>query len=396
MESAEKERRTFIYTVGAMCMVGRGMFESSTVLNPPEEVNLLMQGIFLFAMGYLIVTQYMTKVSLVFFSYLGLMCLYTYANVHYYYIISTFLCIWAVRGVDLNFFLRWKLRVLTLYLSLHVVIYFILKYLMPEMISYAYRNGIQRDSFLITHPNTFAMFTAWAVFEYIYLHYARLRIRDYFGILLITAFVKKFTDTNTFLLCIVVVLFLTIMDKRGNQFFRKLLYLFSRYGFLVLTVFFSVLTASYTRLTGAALQFYDLLNRLFTGRLLYGACVYDFYGGTLLGQSVSFGEKTYWRGYWFDVISCDNTYVWAFVNFGLIYMLLIGAGFFMISKKTTTAQQILITSYTLYGIMEAYILNAMFCFPVLFIGLCLWDAAGEKESGIGRQKKRISVEEGTY
>ena len=115
-----------------------------------------------------------------------------------------------------------------------------------------------------------------------------------------------------------------------------------------------------------------------------------------MGQSVSFGEKTYWRGYWFDVISCDNTYVWAFVNFGLIYMLLIGAGFFVISKKTTTAQQILITSYTLYGIMEAYILNAMFCFPVLFIGLCLWDAAGEKESGIGRQKKRISVEEGTY
>lgn len=389
VDFADEQKRTVIYTFGALCIVLKGVLTSSELFSGLMVFDLLFQGVFLMCMCYLIMTQYMSKISIITWGGLALVCLYTYQKVEYYYVLSTYLCIWAVRGVDLKYVLTCKIKFMFPFLVLHVIAYFVLKFSLPDTIVYAYRNNVQRDAFLLSHPNTFAMFVAWTMFEYLYVNYDTLQKTQYVVVILVTIFVKLFADTNTLVIAVMIVLASIMLEKHGKKYFNWIIVPLSKYGFLFLSIFFAIITASYSKLTGVFLQLFEFLNDFFTGRLLYGACIYDYFGGTLLGQVVSFGEKTYWNGHWFDEVSCDNVYVWAFVNFGFLYVLLIGIAFMLLNKKMNNAERIMVLAYTFYGIMEAYILNGVFCFSVLLIGVCL-TKKDDEEKGIGENGEYLS------
>ena len=391
MAERNQGERTIVFTMGMMCLLLRGLFDASEILNPPDWLYTQMMVGFLICMGIVIVLQNVLPELIVLYAILGLLCIFMYTKSHYYYLISSFICIVAAGGVDLKIAMKIKMYFTALFLTIHIILYLIARQISPELITYAYRKGVQRESFFITHPNTFSMLIAWTIFEFIYVYYEKLKTWHFILIILIITFMKVFSDSNTSLISTILVMILIIMDKLNIKVVEKIVNIVSKYGFLIFLFFFSALTAGYSSLSGIGKTFYYTLNDIFSGRLLYGALVYDYYGGTLFGHSISFGSKTYWNGQWFDEISCDNIYVWSFVYFGIAYMLLIGIGFLVINKKLSNIEKILILAYTVYACMEAYVLNAVFCFSVMFIGKYLYEIVNEKRYASILQREEKSI-----
>lgn len=387
MRDRVRGERTLVYTIGVLGILLRGLFDTSEILNPPEWMYTQMIIVFLVCMGIVIFLQGMPLELLIIYGVVGLICAFMYTRSHYYYLISTFICVAAASDIDLKVVLKIKMWFTSFFLIVHIVLYLIARQINPEVITYAYRKGVQRESFFITHPNTFSMLIAWTIFEFIYVYYEKLKAWHYIAICLIITFMKVFSDSNTSLISTILVLILVIADKTNNKMLMKLTSIASKYGFLAFLFFFSAITALFSRLTGIGKSFYVLLNDIFSGRLLYGALVYDYYGSTIFGHHINFGTKTYWNGIWFDEISCDNMYVWSFVYFGVFFMLLIGMGFLIINKRTTNIEKILILAYTVYACMESYILNAAFCFPVIFIGKYIYESCMERKRQMILQKE---------
>jgi hypothetical protein len=131
---------------------------------------------------------------------------------------------------------------------------------------------------------------------------------------------------------------------------------------------------------------FDTLNEMFTGRLLYGAVAYDLKGLSIFGKNVTFDPKLYWNGYWIDGMIFDNCYIWMMVSYGIAYLVLISFAAIAFNSRMDTRDRIFIILYSLYTIMEAYVMNAAICFPLLILGMYF---TGKREPTISAGMKRI-------
>ena len=361
-----------IYICGIIAISIKAMLSFSELFAfVPSIVHTALGAIFLLCMGYKLLCQRYTKSMLVSIILLGAVCLYTYlGRVSYYYLLCSFLCIAAIQDVDLKKLLKATSTFKIGCICLHVVCYWFVYFIMPWKIHFYYRagSGAPRHSFLIGHANTFTMYMTWTSLEFIYAYYDVLTIPRLLLIYLLNIISYLFTDSNTGMIVMTFTTFFIICDKLNIQKVKKLYHVIARWGFIFCTFFFSLITIIYSKMSGPFLPFCNFLNKIFTGRLLYGAVSYDLRGWTFWGQEVNFPEKMYWKGYWFDGIGCDNTYVWFFVSYGFAYMLLLGIAYACLANRFSEIEKIVLVSYIFYGMMEAYIINAVFCFPLLLIG----------------------------
>lgn len=373
----EKERLdTKIYIYGIIAISIKAMLSFSELFSfVPNIVHTLLGAIFLVCMGYKILCQRYSKRMLVAILLLCSTCLYTYiVRVSYYYLICSLLCIIAMQDVDLKVLLKATSSFKIIGIVIHVICYWFTYFVMPWKIHFYYRSGsgAPRHSFLIGHANTFTMYMTWTSLEFIYAYYDTITIPRLILIYLLNLLSFVFTDSNTGIIVMTFTTIFIICDKLNIHILKRLYHYIAKWGFLFCSFFFAIITVIYSKMEGPLLPLCSFLDRIFTGRLLYGAVSYDLKGFTMFGQWVYFPDKMYWKGFWFDGIGCDNTYVWFFVSYGFIYMLLLGIAFALISKQLSEIEKIVLVSYIFYGMMEAYIINAVFCFPLLFIGKYLF------------------------
>ena len=152
--------------------------------------------------------------------------------------------------------------------------------------------------------------------------------------------------------------------------------------FIFFSILFITTSVIYTKISGGLLIAYKNFDKALTGRLMYGACAYDMRGFSIIGKQLIFPRKFFWFDRWMDGMVFDNSYIWLFVSYGVVFMVLICVGLFAIRKRLTTLEAIMIISYCLYGVMENYILNSVLCFPILFVGKYIF---------AGNKKKKINV-----
>lgn len=360
---------TKLYSFGFGLMVVRAVLDSSTLIILPNIIEKLIICIFLLLMGIKLFHQTYSRIQL--FSVLALMCLTAYSSIRYGYF-TLFYCtvaVCAIQSIELKKLLKMSATIKIILLSIHTVIYFATYLLEPSKITYVYRTDmVPRHYFFLGHANTFTAFLVWVCIEIVYINYERIKINHLVSLWAINIFFYSFTDSNTGFIVITSFLVCCILEKKGNKKIIGFISFFSRYAFLIATLFSCTLIILYTRLSGVGLEIYNAIDKFFTGRITYGAYVYDVFGITLLGRSINFASKTYWRGHWIDAMIFDNSYIWFLVLYGAIHLCIISGLFIWLAPRASFIEKVTICFLVFYGLTEAYIIDPFICFPLLLLG----------------------------
>lgn len=357
-----------VYIVGFISLLLRLIFNYSNLFLMPELLSSLLLALFVVCMLWVLINRQMKETEFIVIAVVGIICVYSYIKMHNYYVLSTYLCMAASKEIDLKAVLKWSYQVKAFFLILHVIMYIIIFLTNPDSIEYVYRlDGSIRHSFLLSHSNTFSMFLMWTFFEYIYVNYEEISIKNIGFVFILDMFLNYFADSNTNMILVTVVLLIVSLNKLYPNRELKLLSLFAKFGYALMGILFCSITLAYQYLSGGLLELYLLFDSFLTGRLIHGAYVYSRYGFTLFGENLYLPSNDYWQGYWFNGIACDNSYIWYLVSFGTFFMVVIAVLFFVTSEKFTDVEIIMACAYILYSVTENYVTNAVFCFPLIFI-----------------------------
>ena len=357
-----------IYATGFICLLLRLLFTASNLIETVTIIDSGLLFIFIVAMIWILVNQRMTKGKAVIVVIIGMICVYSYYKVHYYYLITTFLCMAASKNINLKYTLKWSCKIKIVYLSIHVFLYIIISIIQPNLIQYVYRDGVRRHYFFVSHANTFSMYLMWTIFEYLYLKYDVITRKQILYIWFIDMCLNYFSDSSTNMIIVTIVLSLVALKKRYPKTEIKWVHFAVKYGYFFCSIFFCGITICYQYFNGILKVIYNFLDDLLTRPLIYGAHVYSNYGITLFGKILNFPEKIFWNGYWFDFVGCDNTYIWCMLCYGSIYLVILSILFFLVEKKLSDIELIITLAYILYSITENYVINAVFCFPIILLG----------------------------
>ena len=356
-----------MYTVGFISILLRLLFSYSDIIQLPGAVDSLLLGVFVVCMLLVLIEEELTRFQIFAVVALGVLCAYSYTKMDNYYLLVTYFCMAASKGINLNYVLGWSYKVRATVLTVHVAAYIFTLITNPESIEYVYRYGVLRHSFFMSHANTFSMFLIWTIFEYLYVNYEKLNVPRLVIVALINATLNYFTLSTTNTIISVVVLVLIVMEKFIPKWKMGIVRWFVKYAYAILGVFFCLISVYYTQFNSTLLSMYNWLNDFFTGRLIYGAYMYDKYGATIFGNTLALRDKDYWKGYWFNGIACDNAYMWHLVSFGLIFLVILSLLFLAVGKNISRKDAIFLSVYSMYAITEIYVTNAVFCFSLIVL-----------------------------
>jgi hypothetical protein len=372
-KAEKKQLQEKVFITAYVIFIIKNILDSSSLVHRPEIVDSLLIMMFLVCIGYKLLTQNYSRRSFLLIIIIGILCLYSSLIIKYFSLLCSFLCICAMQDVDINKILKVSARSKVIILSIHVIAYIAVYLYKPEVIQFVYRDGVKRHYFFLGHANMFTAYLAWTCLEIIYIHYKQIKKLQLLLIWVINIVFYQFTHSNTGTIVLTVVILVILIERKDWRFIDKGLSFLSKYGFGICSILFPAIAVIYARLNGTLLMIWNWLNQGLTGRLLYGAVAYDVYGFTIFGRTISFPEKIYWSGKWIDNVVFDNSYIWMFIIFGIVNLLILSVAFFLLERKTNNMEKILIIAFTFYGIMEAYVVNVIICFPLLFIGKYIYE-----------------------
>jgi len=384
LDYMELRRNEQIFIIAFCIFILKNLFPISTLVPYIDKLDLVMILLFFVCIGYKLVTQKYKPYGLLLLVLFTLLFAYAALSTQYYSIFYGALCIIAMQNVKLENVLRASVWIKTVFLFTHVCVYFSILFLYPDTVEMIERNGVHRHFFYLQHPNLFSAILVWTCLEYIYLKYDRIKFNALLIIFLINMFFYFFTNTNTGLIVIFLAIVLILFEKHKGEAFQPFLKQCTKYIFPLLAILFVFLVAMYTRLSGIAYTLWHELDKILTGRLLYGAYAYDQYGYSLNGRNILFPEKSYWGGFWLDNIYFDNSYLYLFITYGSFYLIFISAAFYLLERKMEPKEKIMVILLAVFGVMEGYVLNISLCFPLIIIGKYVYDI---KFKSIGRGNK---------
>lgn len=366
-----------IYNLAFLCGVLKAMFAFSELITNKNFFNAVFNVAFFGIMIYKLFFLQKYSIAQIFTLIItGLACAYTDFSIWRVVFVPAFLMIAATQGIDLKKSMRFMWKVQAVILAIHVMIYPIMYTFFGNRVGITVR-GYNNDNrirhqFLFSHANVFSMLLLWTIFGYIYANFDKLDKKRIVACWGVYAFFYLYTDSNSGMIILSVVsVLLIIRDLTGEKFDVAISFL-SRYLFIILALFFNAMMVSLPQLTGDLREKWKEIDSFFTGRLKYGAYIFDKYGFTLLGRPLNIHIRDYWEGFWIDGLPADNMYMFFSVWYGLFFSVLIAYLFWRYSKYATTAEMIIIIAYSLYTMMESYIIYVQFCFALLLVMRHVW------------------------
>ena len=295
----------------------------------------------------------------------------------------SFFLMMAMQDISIDRVVKASLYMKIATMSFHVLIYIVVFATNPESISFVYRGSgsiIPRHTFFMGHANTFSAFLIWACIDFIFIKYKKLKVFHIAIIWVVNIVFHAFTYTNSAIIVLFIITVLIVLDKLGKGFFDSLCTALTKYSYIVFTLATAFLTFIYTRLDAAQRPLWEKLDSFMTGRLWYGAYIYDLFGPTILGRTLSgIPEKIFWQGRWQDLFyTFDSYYIGNLYQYGIINLVLTGIALFIFSKKMETREKIVIIAFSVYAIMEAYVTNVVVCSALFIIGKHIYASAARK------------------
>lgn len=363
-----------LYTVAFVDLSVKMILDSSSLYARPEWLDTVFLLVFFACIGWKLMLQRYTKPLLFATGIFGVLFAVVSFRMNYFYLLFTFCGVAAAQDIDFKKLFRYTSITKILFILAHVIPYIVTAMVTPEEIDYIYRNGVQRQYFFLGHPNTFSMYVGWAVLEFIYAFYEQLGRRHLIILWVVNYIVYLFTDSNTSLIVITICFIGFLSERAKPDIAYKILKPLSSWLFAVCAVFFSVITICFTSMPAPLKGLYLILNEFFTGRLMYGAFAYEHFGIAWLGNPrVGLTQTTFFEGVWVDKLIFDNSYIYLLVYYGAIFLPIFSLAFILTGRDKKhdlkrNVENVLLIGYSFYAIMEQYAINAVLCFPILFVG----------------------------
>lgn len=365
----KRERSTLLYLFGYIAWLMKVLVRSSNLVGAlswaPLAENFFTVAAIILMIAALIFDRLSIR-ELITITVLMLLAVFSYSQNHYFYVLSSMICLIASKNVDIRRVIDVSWRIKAVWITFHVAAYILVWIFNPSSIQFVYRGEQLRHYFFLSHANTAAMLLAWTMIEYVYAHFEKVRTRTYVFLWLIFVIFNIFTVSRTSVIMLTLTFLFCILYKK-NHLSTRFIRWFAKYGFAICSVLFPLLSFLYSKTSGWLSQMINMVNALLTGRLVYGAFGISQYGLTLFGQKITFSQVIQWNGIWIDQVLFDNTYLYYAIALGVIWLVLISVGFALAEKKLTVFECILITAYILFSISENYTVNVVECFPLLFL-----------------------------
>lgn len=352
-----------IYYLATIIVVTKLILAYSELIVLPEIVNDGLNYIFIALMGIKIVLSSGTKIKkqYIIILLIAIISLYSSIIANNYFILMSTLGVAALKGMNVRQIVKVAYATKVFWLSIHFICYLFAQLLIPSIIHYSVIDGIVRGRFFLSQPNTCAMLFVWAALEYLYLKFEKIKFYEFAVSWIITGIVFIITDSKTSM--IVYLLFWILFALKENNLVKKIILFFSKYGYILLTVFCVTFTVLYNVLPIA-----KIVNTMLTGRLAGSAKAYSLYGFTLMGQYLDLENNAEWDSvYGVERIWLENSYTAIFINYGIIYGIVIAIALFIAAKHLSVKAQIFVCLMLVYGISESYIINIYLCFPLLLV-----------------------------
>ena len=381
----DSKRYNIYYYIAVFIISMKLMLDISRLIYIPEYIDNFLNFIFIFCMFIKLISIEFTQISFVAYILIGLLCAYSNIKIGNYYIFMSYLGIISCSDVDLKKVLKIALFTKTMILSIHIV-YYIIRLCFNEEVFLIYRrNGFIRHTFGLAHPNSVGLIVLWILLEILYLYYDQLNIFSGISIISIGCLFFYFTDSKTLIITLILTMALVACHKLNLKIITKGIFVFSKWGFSLLSLFFYTCMTMYRKSSGLLNIVLNKLDAILSGRIRSASYVYERNGLTLLGRLLEF-DNTWDDVYKLDFVVLDTAYSRLMLYEGIFYLIIFCIGFIALSNYTKTKDQIFIISYLLYGISESIITNAFLCFPLLFLGsLCLY------KKQIIQKRKQIKI-----
>ncbi|XME03230.1 hypothetical protein QYZ88_003355 [Lachnospiraceae bacterium C1.1] len=305
--------------------------------------------------------------------------------------IPDFLFLIATKDVDFKEVIRKIYRISAVLLLVHLIMYGFFWVFNRSIIQFSARmeaNGTLtiRHRIFLSHANTASMIVLWTILGYLYAEYDNLNKKKILCAWGSYVFIHLLTDSNSGLYILTIVSILLLLKNIWGNAIDNAIDFMARYLYIILAIIFNIMMVIFTQLSGLAREIWMNINIFFTGRPLFGAYAYDHYGYSLLGQLI-FNKKDFWQGIWIDFAPCDNAYMWIPVAYGVVYLIAIAYLFWKYAGYANFAEKIFIIAYSLYTMMEIYVLYFNFAFSMMIIMRYVWkgkaidDAVIEEKNG---------------
>lgn len=369
-----------IFYFAYICFFLKYLFDSSTLLQRPKIADSFLILVFLLLIAFKLILQEYTPSHLLIigaiFAVIAYSCMKAKNNNIY---LMSCLCVISMQNIDLKKIVKLSCILKSAALITHITSYILISALNPSSIQFYYRGEVTRASFFLGHANMFSFVLTWAIFEIIFLNYENLNIYHMLICWGVSIFFYFFTWTNTGIIIFSVVTFLILAEKCRPVFFERTAAQVVKFGYAVCSVFSISSAVFYPQMSEQVKNIWNSLNKFMSGRLLYGAFAYDVYGYTIFGRSINFPAKSFWKSHWIDTILFDNVYLAYFILSGVVNLVLISVIFFLIAEKTENKEKIFIIAFIFYGIMEVYVMTAVYCFVLLIIGKYIFNGKTQGE-----------------
>lgn len=311
-----------------------------------------------------IIQQKLDTKRLVVYGVVTILALYTSSITGQYGFLITVIAILAIAGRDFDkiiyFIYHWEL----LLFVAHTIIALVWNFL-PETSIVQSISGVMRFNFGFGHPNTFSAYLFNLIIMWVWLNYNRITNKHIVLVFLLGIVNYTFTRTRTSTLdivifCILIMLAKHFADSAVLSSVSKLIVPVCAGVVLILIVQFP---------TGNPVVL--LIDNILSARIRLGSYAYYHYGLTAFGQSVSFTDVV-WDSVWrLNGLTFDCTYTSLMVMQGVVWLVILSVGFFLLGCKKDNRISISIIVWALYAVTEVHGMNGFLCFPILLLALLL-------------------------
>lgn len=218
-------------------------------------------------------------------------------------------------------------------------------------------------TFGFNHQNVFAGQLIWLILCRMYLkQYVRLLDGMVYFIIFILGY---FTTGSDALVLIGLILFLCIIYTKlfpKSKIFKKMCAL----SFFVLGMFIMVgIYSIYSR--NSLLEFYKTIDTYFTGRIGLGAKYLDILSShkfSIIGQYAIRGTISWDPVYNLNGITIDGLYISLFIQYGIVWFVIISFGFYRSVNKADNFNAIFFLMFSIYSLCEVHCLSVVYAFPI--------------------------------
>lgn len=366
--------------IGLLLMIVKVLLSMSNILPYSDTVDTILSFGSAAVLAVHIILKKLSAKQLILYAIITVVAMYSVIVTGQYGFLITAIAILAISGHDMDriiyFIYKWEL----LFFVAHTFLAFVWA-LFPEHSIKQVISGVERYNFGFGHPNTFSVYLFNLIIMWVWINYEKIKDKNVLVILLIGCISFAFTRTRTILIDIVVLCALLLITKRFK--YRRTLSVVAQILVPCASLLIFFMITQYTHGNAFVLA----VDALLSGRIKLGAYAYYHYGLSFFGQPVETGAVT-WDPYWrLNGFTFDCTYSSLMVMQGIIWLIILSIGFWMLGVKRDNRISIAVILWGLYAVTEVHGLNGFLCFPILLLALLLGPAAGRARVNNIRQTK---------